>query len=466
MSTLKIGVRYTLAVLAASLLSLPSFADSQVRIVRLSDVRGDVQIDRNAGQGFERAFLNLPVIQGASLRAGHDGLAAVEFEDGSTLRITPDTVISFPQLTLRDSGAKVSTVNVLRGTAYVNFEGSQGDELTLTFGPEAITINHATHVRLGVGHTTATLAVLKGDVQVSGPSGVVEVEKKRSVTFDLSGRREYVLTKKVEKEPYDAWDKQQDEYARRYAKHTPVDNSPYAYGMGDLNYYGSFFTVPGYGLMWHPYFTGAGWDPFMDGGWAWYPGYGFVWVSAYPWGWMPYHYGSWMYLSNYGWAWQPGGSWAGLNNLPNTVNPPRTFISPKPPRAPVRSFVVVNRRPLEAPTVSSSGRVMIRNGSAGFGIPRGSLDNLRSLSRRAQRRGVATTMIAPQRSATTLNSPAAARRGYSRPVPMPRGEAPGFPGASSRGAAPSAAPSFHGGGMPAAAPRGASPGRVSGPPRK
>jgi hypothetical protein len=460
----KLGVLIGLTLLAVPLLSLLSLADSQVRIVRLSDVVGDVQIDRASGQGFERAFLNLPVIQGAKLRTGHDGLASVEFEDGSTVRITPETVISFPQLKLRDSGAKVSTVNVLQGTAYVNYSGSQEGELTLAFGPEAVVLTHAVHLRLEVGPARATLAVLKGDVQIDGRDGPAEVTKKHSATFDLTERGQYVLAKKVQDAPYDDWNQRQDEYASRYAKRTAFSGSPYAYGMSDLNYFGSFFTVPGYGLMWQPYFIGAGWDPFMAGGWAWYPGSGYVWVSSYPWGWMPYHYGSWFYLANYGWAWQPGGSWTGLNNLPNTMNPPRTFNPPRPPATPVRSFVTVNRRPLTAPTVSSAGRVMIRNGSAGFGIPRGRLDNLRSLSRSAQRHGVATTMVAPQRSGTALNSPAAARAGYARPMPMPQSGAQNFPGASSRGmGAPSAAPSSRGS-MPAPASRGASPG-AAGPRR-
>src|SRR5437667_7788659 len=107
---------FVLAALAFSLLTVPSFADSQVRIVRLSDVEGDVQIDRNSGQGYEKAFLNLPITQGAKLRANDDGRAEVEFEDGSTVRITPGTVVEFPQLALRDSGARASTVDLREGT--------------------------------------------------------------------------------------------------------------------------------------------------------------------------------------------------------------------------------------------------------------------------------------------------------------------------------------------------------------
>jgi hypothetical protein len=59
------------------LLAFPSFADSQARIVRLSEVDGDVQIDRNSGQGYEKAFLNLPVTQGTKLRTGADGRAEI-----------------------------------------------------------------------------------------------------------------------------------------------------------------------------------------------------------------------------------------------------------------------------------------------------------------------------------------------------------------------------------------------------
>src|SRR4029077_16145599 len=111
MSTRKLGTLLALAVLACWL-AVPSFADSQARIVRLSQVDGDVQIDRNAGNGYEKAFINLPIIQGAKIRSGSDGRAEVEFEDGSTLRITPGSVVEFAVLALRDSGVRASTLNL------------------------------------------------------------------------------------------------------------------------------------------------------------------------------------------------------------------------------------------------------------------------------------------------------------------------------------------------------------------
>src|SRR5436305_12904153 len=92
------------------LLAVPAFADSQVRIVRLSDVQGSVQINKNTGMGFENAFVNLPVTQGVQLRTNDRGRAEVEFEDGSTLRLPPDTTVEFSTLGLSDSGQRVSVM--------------------------------------------------------------------------------------------------------------------------------------------------------------------------------------------------------------------------------------------------------------------------------------------------------------------------------------------------------------------
>lgn len=57
-----------LIAIACAVLALPALADSQARIVRLSDVQGSVQIDKNTGLGFESAFLNLPITQGTQLK--------------------------------------------------------------------------------------------------------------------------------------------------------------------------------------------------------------------------------------------------------------------------------------------------------------------------------------------------------------------------------------------------------------
>jgi hypothetical protein len=377
--------------LVVSLFSSSAFADSQVRVVRLSEVQGDVKIDRNLGQGYEKAFLNLPITQGVKLQTKGGGRAEVEFEDGSTLRITPDTIIEFPQLSLRDSGNKVSTVHLQEGTVYVNSAGAKDSELTLTFAHEKLPLAHAAHLRIEMADVDAKLAVFKGDVQVEGESGTVALSKNRTATFDLTDDDRSAIAKDLEADPFDAWDKQQDQYHQQYASNSYSNYSPYAYGTSDLNYYGSFFNVPGYGTMWQPFFAGAGWDPFMNGAWAFSPGLGYGWVSGYPWGWTPYHYGTWNYLPTYGWAWQPGGSWSPWN-APRFIGAPGSFVAPQPPTTGQRT-VEVSRGPVPVQLGRSFNRMEISKNSAGLGIPRGGVKNLGELSSTVQQKGVATAKV-------------------------------------------------------------------------
>src|ERR1700747_2115759 len=64
--------------------SAPASANSKVRIVRLSDVKGVVHLHRDTGRGFEQAMPSLPIVERTRLQTGA-GVAEVEFEDNSTL---------------------------------------------------------------------------------------------------------------------------------------------------------------------------------------------------------------------------------------------------------------------------------------------------------------------------------------------------------------------------------------------
>ena len=109
---------------------------------------------------------------------------------------------------------------------------------------------------------------------------------------------------------YDAWNNERAAYTSAYTQSASTFGGPSVsgYGLQDLNYYGGFFYMPGYGYAWQPYGVAgmAGWNPYMAGAWMFNQGLGYSFVSAYPWGWLPYHYGSWAYAPNVGWAWLPG----------------------------------------------------------------------------------------------------------------------------------------------------------------
>jgi FecR protein len=391
----------TVAVLVAAFLVVSASAESKARIVRLSEVQGTVQIDRATGDGFDKAFINLPVIEGSRLKTGKDGRAEVEFEDGSALRLAPGSEVDFTRLALGDDGQKLSIVQLVSGTVYANLRPKKsgekaGDQFALNFARESVTVAGATHFRVELdGASKATLAVFKGKVSATSPSGEFEVAEKHSATIDTANdelgngdlakgelangdatkKGGFVIAKNYEAEPSDGWDRQQTDYHDRYASAGGSGiSSPYGYGMSDLNYYGSFMNVAGYGNVWQPYFIDAAWSPFQDGGWAFYPGAGYMWVSGYPWGWMPYNYGNWAFAPGFGWVWQPGyyNPWYGI---PQVVNPP---VRTKVPTPPVRGHqtVMVGLGLAANPAAGAPRRLTINPGSAGFGVPRGSVRHL------------------------------------------------------------------------------------------
>jgi len=339
-----LGKRLLLLAAVVSLVwVVPSAAlDSNVRIVRLSFISGDVQLDRHEGQGYERAIMNMPIVQGNRLwTRGEDALAEVEFEDGSTLRLAPGATVEFQELWLRNSGEKVSSIELRSGTAYLDVHSHMG-EFRITAGGQQISVTHPVRFRVFADNGQFKVAVYKGDLDVRSGENQVEVRNGETFTLDLSDSRQYNLAKSITEGSYDDWNQERERYTESYgsaATYSADSNydsfSPaYSYGLADLAYYGNYFYAPGWGLMWRPYYAAAGWNPFMDGAWAWYPQFGYAWVSPYPWGWMPYRYGSWNFVPGYGWAWAPGNAWTAWSPVTGVNHPPTGWAGPHPPLFP------------------------------------------------------------------------------------------------------------------------------------
>ena len=82
----------------------PEAVTQNVRVVRLSDVEGTVQIVRNNQTEFSHAVMNMPLTQGTEIETGPDGRAEIEFEDGSVARITPNSALSLANLNTSSGG--------------------------------------------------------------------------------------------------------------------------------------------------------------------------------------------------------------------------------------------------------------------------------------------------------------------------------------------------------------------------
>jgi Family of unknown function (DUF6600)/FecR protein len=446
---------------STSTLSQPSPASSgvsEVRIVRLSQVNGEVQLDRKTDRGFEAAFTNLPIVQNQRLQT-HEGLAEVEFEDNTTLRIAPNTLIEFPALQRSPSGATITRVKILSGTLYASLANTKGNEFTVTVGNDTIALAPSSHIRLDVGTPKSKLAVFNGSVQVTDESGTTTVGKKKALTFDATAQTRPAVAGNDDPGPFDTWDKNSTDYHNLRSVPAAYGGGSSLYGINDLNYYGGFSNMGGCGSMWRPYLASAAWDPFANGIWAWYPGAGYSWVSPYPWGWTPFHSGSWAYCSG-GWGWRPGGQWNGLQNHRMTVD---TAKCPKPPLPPVTghpTLVVVNTTPLVASRLTSPDTFVFRKDSAGLGVPRESLGKLSKISAGVAQHGSVSTPVlvsnpvgSTHASNLSVASRAAEGQNRSNSVSTRAGQASGSSGSvssASHASSSSSSSSSSGGASPSA----------------
>ena len=336
--------KYAVAVMAVMVLAVVSaHATSHVRIVRLSYENGSVQMSRGTGQGLERAILNSPVVEGSSVVTGTDGLAEVEFENNSTVRLGESTDVRFRQLLINDAGELINEVELVRGTLYFDTGSGKNNIYRVIAADRTFVVPRKSQVRFVMNGDQVEVAVLNGEAQLQDNAELVKVKKNNTLTSDASNPAGFAIAKGVDSLPLDRWNSERAAYQNVYAYNNTGYGSPAlaGYGFQDLAYYGGFFNAPGYGLVWQPYGVSnwMGWNPYVSGAWAFTPGFGYVWASAYPWGWLPYHYGTWGFTPGIGWFWAPGNS-MGYNGIVHNWQPtapvvkgPAGYAAPVPPTA-------------------------------------------------------------------------------------------------------------------------------------
>ena len=383
--------------------------DAASNVARVSFVQGSVQLLAGQGTDFQQAVMNMPVLSGSRLQTDGDGQAEVEFGDGSVARLTPNSALQFDHL-----GQDRVQVQQLSGLSYYEFNVGDGHPLfSVQFSNLYVqpTANSILRVGLDAGWEVAVIA---GSVNVQGDGipGVSVAENQSIRSGAENSGAPYTVAQGINGDSWDNWNQDRDQaIAQEASQQTPVrDDSanPQSENWNDLDADGNWYPVEGAGNVWVPAGVGPGWDPYGSGYWAYYPTFGYTWISAYPWGWLPYHCGAWNYYP-FGWGWAPGGCgrvWSPVivvrNHPPGWAMPIRP-IRPVPGNGihplPIQRLVVVDRGPvakgpwafhetaprpdhqqalnLNGRSVTPVGRVDVR--SQGFVAPKGTAPGTRAV---------------------------------------------------------------------------------------
>jgi hypothetical protein len=292
-----------------------SQAEAQnVRVVRLSDVEGTVQIARGNEVQFSQAVMNMPLMEGSRLNTGSDGRAEIEFEDGSVVRITPNSSVTLTRLQMESDDNRSTVIGQSSGLAYYELRSSSQTVYAVVEDGKTITPAADTTFRVDLTAKTPEVSVLAGRIHVVGPenSFTADVHEGQAIDFPKSGNAQYTIADGILPNGFDDWNDQRDQEAQQQAQQQTAareqgGGANGGMGWGDLDSSGGWYPLPGYGMVWQPYGVGPNFDPYGEGTWTYFgPGFGYSWVSAYPWGWLPFHCGGWSYIGGFGWGWMPG----------------------------------------------------------------------------------------------------------------------------------------------------------------
>jgi FecR protein len=342
---------------------------SNIRIVRLSFVEGNVQYQR-PGQDWQDAKLNLPIQEGFALRTT-DGYAEVEFEDALTLRLATNATVEFSGLALQNGG-RITKLMVPQGTAIISAKLKREDAVSVAAPNLNLNLPRSGHFRLDISPTGSWVTVFHGKVEVNSQTGATTVlNGGHTLHLDPSGSGSPEVAGNPPQDDFDKWVFHREEALNSAASETSsvLGNGSYSTGYADLYNYGLWSNIPGYGAGWVPYGVGAGWMPFMNGQWQFMGGTGWNWTSGEPWGWVPYHFGSWVNSPGIGWAWLPVGAtsyvpanatWVNVNNqlawIPN--GPPITTKASKIQLASIPTTAILASQS-ESGTIKAGARVPV-----------------------------------------------------------------------------------------------------------
>jgi hypothetical protein len=294
---------------------------------RIQRVDGQVALSNNAANTdanaeWRAATANQPFSVGDRIYTRENSHASLAFNGRNFARLDPNTsldVVSFDdrrtQLALRD------------GSAMFDVGYLEPNELFEVATPNgAVDFNQPGLYNVGFNNNGGVLvSVLSGLASVVGSGGSSQINKGEMLTLlgqavsgaalsRLNGRDagyqvdnyyryQYPNSYDGRYNNYDAYLSDPNYYDpyRRNASYQYA--SSYIPGLNDLDAYGDWQNVNGYGYAWRPR-VDQNWVPYQQGYWSNNYGYGPTWVSSETWGYAPYHYGRWASVGNQ-WYWIP-----------------------------------------------------------------------------------------------------------------------------------------------------------------
>ena len=274
--------------------------DPPTRAGRLSHIEGSVSFQPGGEGDWLEAVRNRPLTVGDNLWVDRDSRAEIQI--GSTsIRLGPETSVTFLNL-----GNDVTQLRLSVGSIYFRVRHLDGDDAFEVDTPNlAFNVNRAGSFRVDANEngdqTIAT--VYRGEAEITGAGNSYRLDEGQEGTFSGVDQLSYDVTDINSPDDFSRWSMSRDEREDRARSREYV--SADMTGYEDLDDYGRWRSVAGYGNVWQPVGVPGDWAPYRYGHWAYVSPWGWTWVEDEPWGFAPFHYGRWAFVQS-SWCWVPG----------------------------------------------------------------------------------------------------------------------------------------------------------------
>jgi hypothetical protein len=274
--------------------------DPPSRVARLNYAQGSVTFQPGGEGDWVTAVPNRPLTSGDNLWTDQD--ARAELHVGSTaIRLAPET-----SMTVLDLDDRTMQLRLSEGTLMLRVRHLDDGDLVEVDTPNlAFNLQRTGEYRIDVdsaGNVT-NVNVWSGRGEVTGGGYSYTVVAGQSARFSGSDQLDYDIAQLPGADDFDNWAFQRDH--REDGSESANYVSPEMTGYEDLDDYGHWQYVAGYGTVWVPSSVASDWAPYRNGHWAYISPWGWTWVDDEPWGFAPFHYGRWAYAENR-WCWVPG----------------------------------------------------------------------------------------------------------------------------------------------------------------
>ena len=290
-------ILHTLLCFAA--VTVAAWADPPGLVGRLSYISGSVTFFPAAGSAWQAAMLNYPLTTGNMLATADASRAEIQIGSAS-MQLSQGTSISFDSLDYQTVQLRLD-----KGLVSVRLHNLAAGQTFLVNLPTAsVSLSAPGLYRFQQrSDGTVTIVTRSGNAQVTGGVTSFQVYSGQAADIPGSNAAAYKITAAPPSDQWDAW------VAGRNSMQSGAASTAYVSsqmeGVSDLDEYGTWNVVAGYGPVWFPAVVPVGWAPYTLGTWIWIDPWGWTWVDYEPWGFAPFHYGRWALVGAV-WGWVPG----------------------------------------------------------------------------------------------------------------------------------------------------------------